>query len=173
MRSESCSVIRDIGNAMVPCHRNAWHNLILSPFWSRLQLCKDLSVQAKNFCPGNLFQGENIFKNYYRARVKYYSNGIRGSLGNVCCGCVLLGVILSHVISEWCLHCSASLQDTLGVIAWLPDNLPSLSLCMWKGKMLVALEASPRAPGMHPKHNLQGDSLSWLTFLWSFIETAV
>lgn len=114
------------------------------------------------FCPGSLFQDGNISEKKVYEKVKTVQDGIRRSicLANVFCGLVLLGVILSHVISRWCLHCSVSLQDTLGVIASHPDNLLSLSLCLWKGKMLVALEASLRVPGMHPKHFCKDDSLS-------------
>lgn len=114
-------------------------------------------------------------KNYGKSGKLFRMELIRGNLCllNIYRGFVILSIILSHVISRWCLQSSISLQDTLGVIASLSDNWPSLSLCMWKGKKLVALEASPRAQECTPNTICRGDSLIWLMFLWSFIETAV
>lgn len=153
MRNVSCSFITGIGNAMVSSHRNVWHILYLSLHFqllATLQTC---------ICLGNFFFSilgvyfrMEIFQKKFYEKVKTVQNGIRRS---ICLANIYCGLVLSHVISRWCLHCSVSLQDTLGVIASHPDNLLSLSLCLWKGKMLVALEASLRAPGMHPKHNLQ------------------
>lgn len=74
--------------------------LILSVFYSHLLLCRNLSVQAKIFHSGNLFHNENISKKNMK-KFKNIQNRIRGSLCfiNIYCGFVLLGVILSHVIS--------------------------------------------------------------------------
>lgn len=159
---------------------------LLYPFFSQLQLCGGLSVQPKIFHLADLFQNENLpphppkkgkkrKKNYGKSGKLFRMELIRGNLCllNIYRGFVILSIILSHVISRWCLQSSISLQDTLGVIASLSDNWPSLSLCMWKGKKLVALEASPRAQECTPNTICRGDSLIWLMFLWSFIETAV
>lgn len=120
--------------------------------FSYLQLCRLVSVWVIFFSILGAYFRMEIFQKKFYEKVKTVQNGIRRS---ICLANIYCGLVLSHVISRWCLHCSVSLQDTLGVIASHPDNLLSLSLCLWKGKMLVALEASLRAPGMHPKHNLQ------------------
>lgn len=120
--------------------------------FSYLQLCRLVSVWVIFFSILGAYFRIEIFQKKFYEKVKTVQNGIRRS---ICLANIYCGLVLSHVISRWCLHCSVSLQDTLGVIASHPDNLLSLSLCLWKGKMLVALEASLRAPGMHPKHNLQ------------------
>lgn len=163
MRNVSCSFTADIGNAMVPSHWNAWHVSNLSPHFQLLATLQPFTCLGDFFSVLEVYFRMEIFqKKKVYEKVKTVQDGIRRSicLANVFCGLVLLGVILSHVISRWCLHCSVSLQDTLGVIASHPDNLLSLSLCLWKGKMLVALEASLRVPGMHPKHFCKDDSLS-------------
>lgn len=120
--------------------------------FSYFQLCRLVSVWVIFFSILGVYFRMEIFQKKFYEKVKTVQNGIRRS---ICLANIYCGLVLSHVISRWCLHCSVSLQDTLGVIASHPDNLLSLSLCLWKGKMLVALEASLRAPGMHPKHNLQ------------------
>lgn len=184
MRNDSCSFLRDTGDGIFPSHRTAGHIYFYIPFavtcsFVELHLFKQkffillISFRMKAFPPPS----HPPKKKFYGKSEKLFKMGlIRRSL------CllniyrvffVLLRVILSHVIPGWCLQSSISLQDTLGVIASLSDNWPSLSLCMWKGKKLVALESSPRAQECTPNTICKGDSLIWLMFLWSFIETAV
>lgn len=166
---------------MVPSHRTAWHICYFYiPF---LVTCNFLRVYLfrQNF--SSSWSLSDWKPSLPPTPPKFSGNSgklfrmglIRGNLCllNTYHVFVILRVILSHVISGWCLQSSVSLQDTLNVVSSLSDNLSSLSLCMWKGKKLVALEASPWAQECTPNTICKGDSLIWLMFLWSFIETAV
>lgn len=109
---------------------------------------QNVIFSSKIFPPWESISGWKYFRQILWKKYVLVQNGIKENLclANIFCGFVLLGVILSHVISGWCLHCSVSLQDTLGVIALLPDNLPSLSLCLWKEEVsgIRSLPQSPR-----------------------------